>query len=97
MKMGIAFCVLILLSGQCLAANRVSYTGPDCSKDTDSRIFGGLWDSFSPKGQKYHNYMIAIAGKGTTLNIKRLSSEKISKKEAERLMLRSAKHDGYGV
>ena len=97
MKKRLVLGMLLALSAGCHAAGKPEavYTGPDCSKDTGKRIFGGLWDSFFPEESKYHKYMNAIAGKNTTLHIVRLSSEKINKKDSERLMLRSAKRDGY--
>ncbi|QKJ87167.1 hypothetical protein PMPD1_2222 [Paramixta manurensis] len=96
MKKGMMLCVLLALSGGVHAAGKTEavYTGPDCSKDTDGRIFGGLWDSVLPNTSKYKKYVDILAKKDTILKITRLSSEKISKKEAERLMYRRAKKDG---
>lgn len=97
MKKGVLLCVLLALSGtgHAVAGDGKAYTGPDCSKDTDGRIFGGLWDSLSADNSKYKNYADILAKKDTTLKVTRLSSERIDKKEAERLMFRSAARDGY--
>ncbi|CAY76414.1 hypothetical protein EPYR_04029 (plasmid) [Erwinia pyrifoliae DSM 12163] len=95
-KKCILLCVLMALSGMSHATigDKKTYTGPDCSKDADGRIFGGLWDSFLPNTSKYKKYVDILAKKDTVLKVTRLSSEKISKKEAERLMYRRAKRDG---
>ncbi|MTD37987.1 hypothetical protein GIX45_04920 [Erwinia sp. CPCC 100877] len=93
MKKGMLLCILLALSGVVYGAESV-YAGPDCSKDTDGRIFSGLWDSMFENPGKYKKYTDDIGNKDTTFKIKRLSSERISKKEAKRLMLRRAKMDG---
>lgn len=94
MKKGVLIAMLLAFSGAGQAADKV-FTGPDCSKDTDGRIFGGLWDSFSADDSGYKKYADILANKNTVLKITRLSSEKISKEEAERLMYRRAKRHGY--
>ncbi len=66
---------------------------PDCSADSDGRISDALLVSFESKG--LHNYSHALFGNGpkdiATDKIELLSSEKISKEEQKRLMLRNAK------
>lgn len=96
MKKGLVLSVLLAMSVECHAEGKAEavYTGPDCSKDTDGRIFGGLWDSVLSNTSKYKKYVDILAKKDTVIKITRLSSEKISKKEAERLMYRRAKKDG---
>lgn len=80
--------------GAAHAADKEVYTGPDCSADSDGRLFGGLWDSMIEHPVKYKRYMDDIGDKDTKFKISRLSSEKINKDEAKRLMLRRAKMDG---
>jgi hypothetical protein len=94
MKKGMLIAMLLAFSGTGHAADKV-FTGPDCSKDTDGRIFGGLWDSVSADASGYKKYADILAKKDTVLKIIRLSSEKISKEEAVRLMYRRAKRNGY--
>lgn len=96
MKKGILLCALLALSCVAHGAEPV-YTGPDCSKDVDARIVGGITDSLqleSPVNQKHRHYFLQLIGKDVTREITRLSSELISKEEAKRLMLRRAKMDG---
>lgn len=94
MKKGMLIAMLLALSGTGHAAEN-GFSGPDCSKDTDGRIFGGLWDSVSADDSGYKKYADILVKKDTVLKITRLSSEKISKEEAERLMYRRAKRNGY--
>ncbi|CAX53396.1 hypothetical protein [Erwinia pyrifoliae] len=97
MKKGLLLSVLLALSVGCHAAGKAEavYTGPDCSKDADGPIFSGLWATFSSDKIKYKKYYDFMLSDGSdSLKITRLSSEKISKKEAERLMYRRAKRDG---
>ncbi|MEG3126334.1 hypothetical protein SC171_01565 [Pantoea cypripedii] len=97
MKKGMLIVMLLALSGMGHAADKV-FTGPDCSKDTDARIVGGITDSLNGNSETsltLNKYFKEIIGKGVTRKIIRLSSEKISKEEAERLMYRRAKRDGF--
>lgn len=96
MKKGVLLCVLLALSGVGQAAEKV-YTGPDCSKDMDFRMIGGITDSFNlgPEGPASEKtYFKQLIGKNIKRTVTRLSSEKISKVEAKRLMFRRAKRDG---
>ncbi|QGY31063.1 hypothetical protein [Pantoea cypripedii] len=97
MKKGMLIAMLLAFSGTGHAADKV-FTGPDCSKDTDARIVGGITDSLngiSGLSLTQNKYFQELIGKGVTRKITRLSSEKISKQEAERLMYRRAKRDGF--
>ena len=96
MKKGVLFYTLLALSGSGHAVEK-AYTGPDCSKDTDRRIFAGITDSLQldkPVNKKHQKYFDQLIARGASIKITRLSSELISKKEALRLMLRRAKMDG---
>ncbi|WP_313681742.1 hypothetical protein [Pantoea sp.] len=99
MKKGMLIAILLAFSGSGQAAEKV-FTGPDCSKDTDARIVGGITDSLNENSETsltLNKYFKEIIGKGVTRKIIRLSSEKISKEEAERLMYRRAKRDGFSA
>ncbi len=79
------------------AANaKTSDQAPDCSADSDARINTSLVTSFANKG--LNNYIHALLGYGpkdkATYKVELLSSEKISKEEQHRLMLRRAKAEG---
>lgn len=97
MKKGMLIAMLLALSGTGHAAEN-GFSGPDCSKDTDARIVGGITDSLNEKfGESLtqSKYFQELIGKDVSRKIIRLSSEKISKKEAERLMYRRARRDGF--
>ncbi|BAE73424.1 hypothetical protein SGGMMB4_00355 [Sodalis glossinidius str. 'morsitans'] len=84
-------------SGVAHAALKAPYTGPDCSAKRDGRIVGGITDSLQldhPVNEKHMQYFDKLIGRGITKKITRFSSEKISKAEAKRLMLRRAKMNG---
>lgn len=84
-------------SGVAHAAVKAPYTGPDCSADRDGRIADGITDSLQlahPMNERHMQYFQDLFGRGVTRKITRLSSEKISKAEAKRLMLRRAKMNG---
>lgn len=105
MKKGVLLFVLLGLSGVVHSAGAYaeSYTGPDCSNmktDNFFRIVGGITDSLDIKDDKkinpvHEKYFEQLMGKGVKRKITRLSSEKISKDEAVRLMMRRAKMDGF--
>lgn len=103
MNKSVLLYVLLALSGMSHAASQRDekvYNGPDCSKDTDARIVGGVTDSLgvaddTVKNQLHQKYFKQLIGKDVKRKIHRLSSEKISKDEARRLMMRRAKMDGF--
>ncbi len=97
MKKGTLILLLLLLSGLSNAAQK-RYTGPDCTTDPyrQARITTGLDISVHPLPKELREkYADQLYGKDVTRKITRLSSEKISKDEAKRLMLRRAKMNNY--
>ncbi len=99
----IAVLSLILFSSYTMAKTadtkainaKITDQAPDCSADSDGRIYDALMVSFENKG--LHNYTHALLGTDpknlATDKIELLSSEKISRAEQKRLMLRRAKKD----
>jgi hypothetical protein len=99
----LAILSLVLLSSSAMAKTldtkaadaKVADQAPDCSADSDGRIYDALMVSFENKG--LHNYTRALLGTDAknlaTDKFELLSSERISKAEQKRLMLRRAKKD----
>lgn len=98
----LAILSLVLLSSSTMAKTvdtkaadaKVADQAPDCSADSDARINNALVVSFNSKG--LNNYINALLGTGpkdrATDKVELLSTEKISKAEQKRLLLRNAKH-----
>ncbi|WP_414503103.1 hypothetical protein [Zymobacter sp. IVIA_5232.4 C2] len=86
-KRTLAACAILLSS------HAIAESAPDCSPDKDARIYLGLITSTDEANLKEE--MNDIANNSDQLNIKQLSSTRMSLKEQKALMNRRAKKNNY--
>ena len=88
LKKTLAVCAILL------STHAVAESAPDCSPDKDARILLGLITSIKEaKLDEYTNEFVDSSTNGASLNMRLLSSNRMSLKEQKKLMERRAKKD----
>lgn len=88
LKRTLAACTILLSS------HAIADSAPDCSPDKDARVLLGLITSTDEANLgEYTKEVVENSSNGKSLNIKLLSSNRMSLKEQKKLMERRAKKD----